>query len=1286
MKHLNTACLFVKRVSVQSLAVVCWICSFALGWAAPTSVVPLPDGRVLVAGTFLTFGGQPATNLVRLNPDLSIDSTFQPDPLFLRPYNKISNAVVLPDGKILLRGSFSPKKGYSAFLNRLNADGSHDATFASSGGPSDSTPDDPFSYATDVKIDGNTNIFVTGFFDVGEVDYLEQSRLIMRLRPDGTREALFAANRTAFPLVVANNLLNVVQYPVVQITWEGRVLMGGLFAENDGLGQRHHLHGFSSDGIPEFQTGSDFDVAARAIAEDQQGRILVAGTLYSAGVASGPGWVRLNADGTTDASFGPASPLKAVIQLESLRNGEILAIVGDGHLLNEYADNGPLIGTLSTNVTAFAVESSGTILAAVNGGVQRLTTMSDNASPQVDVAWGSLSISEGAGEARVSVRRTGNADIGSSVGYTVTAGSAVAGVDFIPTNGVVTFDPGVREATIVVPLTAQNQVPNDDRTIEVGLTTATGAPLHPVRAHCTVTLKDDDTGLTAETFRYTPTVTFPPPSLLLPQSYFQKRLSTRIDPVAHEDWGSSEPPGASNNTFSAIWTGWIVPETNGVFSIGTIAKNGSRLWLDDRLVLDNWIRQYSTPTALLSTNVPLQGGHPYRVVLQYEAGYSVSVCRLIWQPPGATNFSTIPQRDLRPGTSRLIPPILRCSTTNYRQFTVQYGGDSERPILIEMTTNGTQWTLLGEGIVRTNGTTESFSTPTSTTAGTLFPNGTQFRATTIDGLATLYSQDYSFSASGSLILAAGSTNSVTLSAYWGPPGSSIVWRRDGLPIRTNFLLTVSGTDPNAAGTYQAIITTPQGITNSPQYTIRPYQVPLASPTLISSTGAWGLSGPQSVQLDGHFVFWGNNATSLFSGFHLFNVLFADISDPKHVTPRSVNFVSEHTNSFILPFGGNLNSVSPDGTFFLQTLDDPYFSFPTSLKLPNQEPLALAADRAEAYVSDPTGAVDILLSFIAFDPPRLLGIYQAPFPVTSIQVLSGIAYLAGREGGLEIVDLSDPQTPVRLGGLATAPLTHLKFSGSHLYATDATNDLVIIDVSDPVAPKVTAVQPLNGIPLALAVRGNRVAVALGTAGADIFDVSNSALPIVVGHLPGQILALDMDYSHLYAVGSDQGFSVWDLGSQAARNVYFSPPSPVLFDGAPIPLTATSGSRDVVPANYRVVSGPAMISSNQLVFTGIGKAVVEASLDGDAKYLPTGGVRRSIQALASLQISPDAVRWTGPGQLQVTFPTAPGGLYDVQSSEDLVHWTSHGITSATDIATTYTNLQSGGATTFLRVHWQ
>jgi uncharacterized delta-60 repeat protein len=1265
---MNSSHRIVDKIGAQPLAVLFWFCSLFLGRTEPTSLVPLPDGNVLVAGTFLTIGGQAATNLVRLNPDLSIDSTFRPDPFFLKAGNKLLKAAVSPDGKILLLGNFQSKRGYSAVLNRVNSDGSHDDHFvAATVGALDA-----FNSVTDVKVDGNGNIFVAGLFDTGVGGY-ENPRLLMRLLPDGTRDPLFSANRTANPLHPVTFLSSP---KAVQLGWTGRIFLGGWFAEPDGLGQRHYLHGFSSDGIPEFQTGGDFDLVTQVLFEDQQERILVAGTVYSLGVPSGPGWVRLKADGTVDASFAPPSPVPAILQAESLRTGGILALLSDGHLLNEYSDNGTFLGTLATNVSAFAIESSGDILAASGGEVQRYQALSDNSIPGVEIVWGSLSISEGANEIRVAVRRTGNADSVASVNYSVTAGSAVAGVDFIPTNGVLNFEPGTREMAIIIPLTAQNQVPNDDRTLEVQLSTATGLALHPRRAHCTVTLKDDDTGLTSETFSYTVKDPFPRPSLLLPQSYFQKRVSTRIDPVVHEDWGTSQPLGVTNNIFSVIWTGWIVPETNGIYTIGTIAKNGSRIWLDDRLVVNTWTQQISLPSLLSSTNVSLQSGRPYRMVVQYEAGTADSVCRLVWRVPDSTNITTIPQRVLRPGTSRLIPPILFCSTTNYSQFTVQYGGDSERPIVIEMTTNGTQWTFLGEGIVRTNGTTESFSTA----AGPVLPAGTQFRATTIDGLSTLFSQQFAFSASDDLNLAAGSTNSVTFTAYWGSPGSSIVWQKDGVPVGTNFQWTVSATDLNAQGTYQAIITTPQGMTNSPEYPVRLFHVPLVSPTLISSSSANGLSGPQFLQVSGNFIFWGVNQTSSFSAS------FAGISNPTNIVFRRVDYPSLPLHSLIQPYFQNLFTCLPDGTFYQQIINGPIPSETTSVKLPNPGILSMAADGLNVYVADPSGAVDILFWGYVIVPAYLVGSYQATSPVTSIQVERGVAYMAGRDGGLEIVDLHDPKTPVRLGHLTTSPLANLKLSGSHLYATSVTEGLMVMDIGDPVTPRLITTRPLHGTPLALSVRGNRVAVALDTAGADLFDVSNPEIPIVIGHFPGQLLGLDMDASHVYAVDKVHGLTVWDLGPQLSRNLYFFPTSPVVLDNTPIALTVTDNKGDVPSATFRVVSGPAMVSSNQLVFTGIGQAVVEARVEGDTQYLPTSGVQRGVQALASLQIAPDSVQWTAPGELRVTFPTAPGGNYELQSSEDLVHWTGHGIATANDVTTSVTNRVAGGTKVFLRVNWR
>jgi uncharacterized delta-60 repeat protein len=76
-------------------------------------------GRVLVAGDFTHVSGDPARYVVRLNADLSRDTTF---PNGSGPSTEVLNGTVQPDGKIVLCTANG--------ILRLNADGSTDSTFS----------------------------------------------------------------------------------------------------------------------------------------------------------------------------------------------------------------------------------------------------------------------------------------------------------------------------------------------------------------------------------------------------------------------------------------------------------------------------------------------------------------------------------------------------------------------------------------------------------------------------------------------------------------------------------------------------------------------------------------------------------------------------------------------------------------------------------------------------------------------------------------------------------------------------------------------------------------------------------------------------------------------------------------------------------------------------------------------------------------------------------------------------------------------------------------------------
>ena len=92
------------------------------------------DGKILVGGYFTTLGGQPRNNFGRLNPDGTLDPTFNPgvvghvDDEDEDPY--VSSLALQADGKILVGGGFTTLGGQTRnSIGRLNPDGTLDPTF-----------------------------------------------------------------------------------------------------------------------------------------------------------------------------------------------------------------------------------------------------------------------------------------------------------------------------------------------------------------------------------------------------------------------------------------------------------------------------------------------------------------------------------------------------------------------------------------------------------------------------------------------------------------------------------------------------------------------------------------------------------------------------------------------------------------------------------------------------------------------------------------------------------------------------------------------------------------------------------------------------------------------------------------------------------------------------------------------------------------------------------------------------------------------------------------------------
>jgi len=120
--------------------------------------------------------------------------------------------------------------------------------------------------------------------------------------------------------------------------------------------------------------------------------------------------------------------------------------------------------------------------------------------------------------------------------------------------------------------------------------------------------------------------------------YFQGRdlqgapVVTRIDKDVNFDFNDASPaPGLGREDFSIRWTGFLTPDRSGNIALGVTGDDGYRLWLDGKLLVEDWSEHAPlTKTAAIT----LEKGHKYALKLDYFQAGGGAVAKLIWMPAG----------------------------------------------------------------------------------------------------------------------------------------------------------------------------------------------------------------------------------------------------------------------------------------------------------------------------------------------------------------------------------------------------------------------------------------------------------------------------------------------------------------------------------------------------------------------------------------------------------------------------------------------------------------------------
>jgi uncharacterized delta-60 repeat protein len=323
---------------------------------APISLVRTPDGKLLtlIEENLVSFGENYTAGLERHNADGSLDTTFANGGrvLLTVPFGSVSAPVVLADGKVLWAVSTSTGSTADFKVVRLNPDGSVDSTFGTNGSAIVSLSagkDVPRTLL--VQSDGKIVVAGTVNGGTGSADFGA-----VRLNTDGTLDTTY--NGTGKTTFAPTPGMDSVSKAILQA--DGKLLITGA-ADTGSGGTYPVVTRFNVDGTLDTTFGTNGKVfttsgtkgLSTAIAIAPDGSIVLAGD--AANASSDVAIVKLTADGAFIPTFGTGGGVlvqndgmdEHTIQVRTQADGKIVLAAIAGNMVEILRVNAD--GTMDTS-------------------------------------------------------------------------------------------------------------------------------------------------------------------------------------------------------------------------------------------------------------------------------------------------------------------------------------------------------------------------------------------------------------------------------------------------------------------------------------------------------------------------------------------------------------------------------------------------------------------------------------------------------------------------------------------------------------------------------------------------------------------------------------------------------------------------------------------------------------------------------------------------------------------------------------------------------------------------
>ncbi len=262
------------------------------------------NDKITIIGHFSTYNDTIANKIIRLNPNGSIDPTFNSG----LGFNSTPFAMAVQnDGGIVVVGHFTSYNGYySNHIIRLLDNGQVDNSFSTGTGFNI----DPMA----IDISSDNLICVAGYFST----YNDQNcNRVVCINSDGTYNSTFSAGSGP------NN-------DIIDIKWysNDKILITGLFSQYNGSPKRG-IARLNLDGTLDqtFQTGYGVFGSPKILLQNNN-KIILSNSISSFNTQVINNIVRINEDGSLDESlFNPGSGLNDMVDaLKVLDNGKILLV------------------------------------------------------------------------------------------------------------------------------------------------------------------------------------------------------------------------------------------------------------------------------------------------------------------------------------------------------------------------------------------------------------------------------------------------------------------------------------------------------------------------------------------------------------------------------------------------------------------------------------------------------------------------------------------------------------------------------------------------------------------------------------------------------------------------------------------------------------------------------------------------------------------------------------------------------------------------------------------------